>query len=212
MAERTATPSPAEKAAQRALESMFACIRERKSFRLEAGAGAGKTYSLVKALKFVIDEQAAALKRHNQRVACITYTNVASDQITSQIDRHPVVHSSTIHSFCWALISCFQPFLRDNPEQQSKLLLAQGFYFEGRFNYEGRLFLTAGFRQEINSEFQNKATHKLEVIYQFKESETKFRVSHATGFRVPSQTDDLFTPLINPSESRRDEISPGFTE
>jgi len=113
MAERTATPSPAEKAAQRALESMFACIRERKSFRLEAGAGAGKTYSLVKALKFVIDEQAAALKRHNQRVACITYTNVASDQITSQIDRHPVVHSSTIHSFCWALISCFQPFLRD---------------------------------------------------------------------------------------------------
>ena len=94
------------------------------------------------------------------------------------------------------------------PSQET---LPQGFYFEGRFNYEGRLFLTAGFRQEINSEFQNKATHKLEVVYQFKESETKFRVSHATGFCVPSQTDDLFTPLINPSESRRDEISSGFT-
>ena len=92
---------------------MFACIREHRSFRLEAGAGAGKTYSLVKALKFVIDEEGATLKRRNHRVACITYTNVASDQITSQVDRHPLVHSSTIHSFCWSLISCFQPFLRE---------------------------------------------------------------------------------------------------
>ena len=113
MAERTAEPSPAERAAQEALDKMFACIREQRSFRLEAGAGAGKTYSLVKALRFVIDTQGKTLKRRNQRVACITYTNVASDQITSQVDQHPVVHSSTIHSFCWALISYFQPFMRD---------------------------------------------------------------------------------------------------
>ena len=112
MTERMAQPSPAETAAQRALDRAFACIRERRSFRLEAGAGAGKTYSLVKALTFVIDEEAVTLKKRNQCVACITYTNVASNQITSQIDRHPVVHSSTIHSFCWSLISCFQPFLR----------------------------------------------------------------------------------------------------
>jgi DNA helicase-2/ATP-dependent DNA helicase PcrA len=91
---------------------MFACIREGKNFRLEAGAGAGKTYSLVKALHFVIEEQAAKLKRAGQRVACITYTNVASEQITSQVDRHPAIHSSTIHSFCWTLISYFQPFLK----------------------------------------------------------------------------------------------------
>lgn len=118
MIERMAQQSPAETAAQRALERMFACIRERRSFRLEAGAGAGKTYSLVKALKFVIHKQATTLKRCSQRVACITYTNVASDQITAQIDRHPVVHSSTIHSFCWSLISSFQPFLREKlPEQ-----------------------------------------------------------------------------------------------
>jgi len=119
MTEPTAHPSPAESAAQKALDSVFACIRERKSFRLEAGAGAGKTYSLVKALRFVIDEQATKLKRSSQRVACITYTNVASNQITSQVDRHLVVHSSTIHSFCWALISCFQPFLRKKlPERE----------------------------------------------------------------------------------------------
>jgi DNA helicase-2/ATP-dependent DNA helicase PcrA len=113
MNEPSPQPSPAESAAQKALDSMFACIRDRRSFRLEAGAGAGKTYSLVKALRFVISEEAARLRKGSQRVACITYTNVASDQITSQVDRHPVVHSSTIHSFCWTLISCFQPFLRE---------------------------------------------------------------------------------------------------
>jgi len=106
-------PNPAEQAAQVALDTMFACIRERRSFRLEAGAGAGKTYSLVKALRLVIDEAATNLIRNGQQVACITYTNVASDQITAQIDRNPAVHSSTIHSFCWGLICSFQPFLRE---------------------------------------------------------------------------------------------------
>jgi DNA helicase-2/ATP-dependent DNA helicase PcrA len=40
--------------------------------------------------------------------------DVASDQITLQTDRHPVVHSSTIHSFCWLMISGFQPALREH--------------------------------------------------------------------------------------------------
>lgn len=113
MSETTSISNPAEEAAQRALQGVFECIRENKNFRLEAGAGAGKTYSLVKALKFIIIEQGVELQRRSQKIACITYTNVASDQITLQTDRHPVVHSSTIHSFCWLLIKGFQPFLRD---------------------------------------------------------------------------------------------------
>ena len=76
---------------------------------------------------------------------------------------------------------------------------SQGFYIEGRFNYEDRLFLTAGFRQEINSEFLNKGTYKLEAAYQFKESGTKLRVSHATGFRVPSQNELFFPFFGNPN-------------
>jgi DNA helicase-2/ATP-dependent DNA helicase PcrA len=108
----TRVANPAEEAAQRALESVFECIRERKSFRLEAGAGAGKTYSLVKVLRFIIDEQGAELQRRHQQVACITYTNVATDEIKSRTDGHPAVHASTIHAFCWSLIKGFQPFLR----------------------------------------------------------------------------------------------------
>jgi DNA helicase-2/ATP-dependent DNA helicase PcrA len=103
--------NPAEEAAQRALDSVYTCIRERRSFRLEAGAGAGKTYSLVKALKFIINDQGASLLRQRQQVACITYTNVATDEILSRTDGHPAVLASTIHSFCWSLIKGFQPFL-----------------------------------------------------------------------------------------------------
>ncbi len=43
--------SPAEMASRKALEAVYACLEAGESFRLEAGAGAGKTYSLVKALR-----------------------------------------------------------------------------------------------------------------------------------------------------------------
>lgn len=104
--------NPAELAAQRALDEVFRCIREKRNFRLEAGAGAGKTYSLVRALKLIIEENGAAFVRHNQRVACITYTNVATDEITKRTDGHPAVQASTIHSFCWELCKSFQAMLR----------------------------------------------------------------------------------------------------
>jgi len=108
----TQQTNPAEKAAQRALDEMFECIRARQNFRLEAGAGAGKTYSLVKALRLIINEQGGTLQRRSQQVACITYTNVATDEIISRTDGHPAVNASTIHSFCWDLIKSFHPLLK----------------------------------------------------------------------------------------------------
>lgn len=114
--------NPAEVAAQRALDEVFQCIRERKSFRLEAGAGAGKTYSLVKALQLIIDEEGAQLVRRHQRVACITYTNVATDEVIRRTDGHPAVQASTIHSFCWELCKSFQAVLRSEVMNIPQLL------------------------------------------------------------------------------------------
>jgi DNA helicase II / ATP-dependent DNA helicase PcrA len=118
----------AEQAAKEALARMYTCIEHRKSFRLEAGAGAGKTYSLVKALKYLIDKQGAKLLRQHQQIACITFTNVAKDEIEIRTDRHPVIICSTIHAFCWSLIKDFQPYLREKlptlnkwPEQLSEV-------------------------------------------------------------------------------------------
>ncbi|REL39311.1 ATP-dependent helicase [Rhodohalobacter sp. SW132] len=108
----TVVSNPAEIAAQRALDEVYRCIREKQSFRLEAGAGAGKTYSLVKALQLIIEEQGTRFVRRHQKVACITYTNVATDEITKRTDGHPAVQASTIHSFCWELCKSFQVVLR----------------------------------------------------------------------------------------------------
>jgi DNA helicase-2/ATP-dependent DNA helicase PcrA len=105
--------SPAEIAAEQALIKLYACIREHKSFRFEAGAGAGKTFSLVKALRLIINERGPDLLKNGQHVACITYTNAATDVITARTDGHPAVQASTIHAFCWLLIKNFQPFLRE---------------------------------------------------------------------------------------------------
>lgn len=105
--------SPAEQASHKTRSAIEACINEGKNFLVEAGAGAGKTYSLIEALKYVIDNQGHDLLRQHQRVACITYTNVAVAQITDRTDGHPVIQSSTIHAFCWSLIRDFQPFLRE---------------------------------------------------------------------------------------------------
>ena len=106
--------NPAEQASEEALAKIRECLNEGKSFLLEAGAGAGKTYSLIETLKHLIAEKGNELVSAQQQIACITYTNVAADEITSRTDSHPAIYSSTIHHFCWSLVKDFQPFLRRN--------------------------------------------------------------------------------------------------
>jgi len=110
----------AEQAAAESLAAVDKCINEHRSFILEAGAGAGKTYSLIHALRYVIGRDGFELARKNQQIACITYTNAARDEIESRTDGNPVVQSSTIHSFCWSLLKRFQPELRKELPQISK--------------------------------------------------------------------------------------------
>src|ERR1017187_7181856 len=107
-----ADTNPANLAAQEAWSQLQACLDQRESFIFEAGAGAGKTYSLIEALRYLIKRDGTELIRNHQQVACITYTNVATKEIETRTDRHPAIYSSTIHSFCWTLIQGFQPFLR----------------------------------------------------------------------------------------------------
>lgn len=122
--------SPAEAASQRALESMYACLSGGRSFRLEAGAGAGKTYSLIKALRFLIKQNKELFEKRSQKIACITFTNVAKDEIVARTDRSPIVFCDTNHAFCWSLISSFQKPLRElietMPEWREKLEEAGG--------------------------------------------------------------------------------------
>ena len=118
-------PSPALLAAQAAEAEVSQCLAEKRSFLLEAGAGAGKTYSLVEALKSLLAREGTALRRNNQQIACITYTNAATDVIIKRIDGSKQVAVSTTHAFCWSLIGPFQSVLRKEfqalPEWKEKL-------------------------------------------------------------------------------------------
>jgi DNA helicase-2/ATP-dependent DNA helicase PcrA len=74
------------------------------SFFLFAGAGSGKTRSLVTALDRLRAESGKRLRLHGQRVGVITYTNAACDEIKRRLEFDPLVEVSTIHSFVWSLI------------------------------------------------------------------------------------------------------------
>jgi DNA helicase II / ATP-dependent DNA helicase PcrA len=80
----------------------------RVSFNMIAGAGSGKTTSLVKALNHIITTKGDALRRQGQQVACITYTEIAAKEIWNEVGNNALVHVSTIHSFLWTVIKPFQ--------------------------------------------------------------------------------------------------------
>lgn len=105
--------NPALRASEEALSKIKNCIDENICFRLEAGAGAGKTYSLIESLKYIIKSRGKELLKSNQKVACITYTNIAKDEILERTDAHPVIFSDTIHAFCWSVIKNYPQKLKE---------------------------------------------------------------------------------------------------
>lgn len=113
--------SPAEKASIEALELLRKCINKQQCFRLEAGAGAGKTYSLIESIRYLISNRADEFLGNRQQIACITYTNVAKNEIKDRTDHHPVIFADTIHAFCWNILQHYQVKLREHlPELGEK--------------------------------------------------------------------------------------------
>lgn len=101
----------AERASEEALAALFTALDNRMNFKLEAGAGAGKTYSLIQALRHIRENKSIYLPRNDQRVACLTYTKVARDEIKARTDEDPVIFADTLHGFLWEMISPYQKAL-----------------------------------------------------------------------------------------------------
>ncbi len=95
-----------------AFEQILKHIEESKSFVLEAGAGSGKTYTLIQTLNYLIQNKGEELKKVNQKIVCITYTNVAKNEIIDRIEHNELVLVSTIHEFLWGSIKQFQKQLK----------------------------------------------------------------------------------------------------
>jgi len=87
--------------AQRILE----LVKEGRSFLLSGGAGSGKTFTLVESIRAIVDLNPAS------RIACITYTNAAAEEIRERVDNQNL-WVSTIHDFMWDNIKGYQRELK----------------------------------------------------------------------------------------------------
>jgi len=89
-------------------QEIFEAIDSYQNIIFNAGAGAGKTYSLIKSLKYIITNKAEKLAHNNQNIICITYTNVATNEIKERLGNTKLVKVSTIHERLWDLISPYR--------------------------------------------------------------------------------------------------------
>lgn len=82
-------------------------LKTRKNFVLNGGAGSGKTRSLIDVINLLYESDAKC------KIACITFTNVASDEISNRVAGKNInLRSSTIHDFLWDLIKSYQKNLK----------------------------------------------------------------------------------------------------
>lgn len=93
-------------------EKILECLKARRSFLIDAGAGSGKTSSLIRALDFIRGPDRPNVIGEGQRVACITFTNVAKNEIIDRTEHDPLFFVSTIHDFLWTSIKPFQKELK----------------------------------------------------------------------------------------------------
>lgn len=88
------------------LEEIKLCIESNENFCLDAGAGSGKTHTLVTTINHLKNINSDA------KIVCITYTNNAKKEILSRLNDTNNVIVSTIHDFIWKNICKFQAPLR----------------------------------------------------------------------------------------------------
>ncbi len=81
---------------------------EPKCFFTYAGAGSGKTRSLVNTLNYIRQLYGEEFTVHAKQVAVITYTNAACDEIISRVENSAIFFVSTIHSFLWEIVCPYQ--------------------------------------------------------------------------------------------------------
>jgi DNA helicase-2/ATP-dependent DNA helicase PcrA len=89
-------------------QEIFNSIDKNENIIFSSGAGSGKTYSLVESLKHIINKHGSRLKAHNQKITCITYTNVAVEEVKNRLGNSELVLVSTIHERIWELIKDYQ--------------------------------------------------------------------------------------------------------
>lgn len=84
-----------------------------KNFFVLAGAGSGKTRSLINTMSFINDNMGKWLSDNGKKAAVITYTNAAVEEISRRMQYNPIFAVSTIHSFLWELIKNYTDDIKE---------------------------------------------------------------------------------------------------
>lgn len=133
------------------------------SFFLYAGAGSGKTRSLVNAVRDLCERQGRQLTLSGRKIAVITYTNAACDEIKQRLEFDPRVDVSTIHSFAWSLIgghnADMRAWLSDNLAEEIAELEAK--------QAKGRASSNAAVERAVSIEAKTRRRAGLEEITRF---------------------------------------------
>lgn len=145
-----------------ALDEIKKCIEEKENFCLDAGAGSGKTHTLVSTINHLKNVNAEA------KIVCITYTNNAKNEILSRLNDTNNVIVSTIHDFIWKNICKFQTPLR---------LEVNKYITEKIEKYERE-------ENEIKLEKYRNADLMLPITYRDYESLSKGIISHDTLLKI----------------------------
>ncbi len=87
-------------------------VSSKCNLKVEAGAGAGKTYSLHKVIDWLTLNKKVEFKLTKKKIACITYTNAAVEVIKKRIGDVKEIVPATIHSFAWENIKQYQSTLK----------------------------------------------------------------------------------------------------
>ena len=126
-------------------EQIVETLKSGRSFRVEAGAGSGKTYSLNRAIEWIQANKWSDYSRKKQNVVCITYTNAAVDVIAERLAKDSFILPSTIHSFAWNAIKQYQSVLIDAVTTNPDFLTD-----EGDFNKVTEVAYALGHRYKEN--------------------------------------------------------------
>jgi len=163
-----------------------------------AGAGAGKTYALIESLKYIIKTHGKKLLYHNQKIICITYTNVATNEIKERLGNSELIKVSTIHERLWDLIKDYKKELLkihvDNIKDQLKQLIFDlNNNPEDKIEKQFRVF--RGLSDDLKDDFKKFIISEKEFFYKnYDKSAKNFKMEFEESL---SQYKDILKNVAN---------------
>ena len=124
------------------IEQILECLTDKQNILLSGGAGSGKTHTLIQTLNSVFKYSPTA------SVACITYTNVAANEIKER-SPYSKLHVSTIHDFLWDIIKGYQKNIKQTVLallEAEKLSRGTGIPYSGEDDITGDSFAIVEYR------------------------------------------------------------------